>query len=140
MLEKLNSRKSQDHPLTTQIKFVFDKCLIIYYFKTKLTFCSIFIRIFDFFFNLRPPLQFKFDFFFSISKKKYRSIFIFGPFLIPPSSAYVPSKSKKNNSWFEYKNFKHAILKTKKRHFMNFYLFLNFCVRSQTLIGKRFKT
>ena len=34
----------------------------IYYYKTKLTFCSIFIRILNFFL-FTPPLQFYFDFF-----------------------------------------------------------------------------
>ena len=47
MLEKLN-----------QYRDILYLVLFIYHYKTKLTFCSIFIRILDFFFNLHPLLQF----------------------------------------------------------------------------------
>ena len=55
---------------------------------------------FGFFFNLHP-LVILIRFFFLNFNKKILVYFYFWPFLIPPSPAYVPSKSKKITPWIE---------------------------------------
>jgi len=53
-------------------------CLVffIYYFKTKLSFCSIFFRILEFFFQFTPPLQFNLIFFSQLQQKN-TNLFLF---------------------------------------------------------------
>jgi len=53
----------------------------MHYFKTKLTFSSIFIRILDFFSNFHPPCNFNLIFFFFEYLQKNTNIFFLNQWL-----------------------------------------------------------